>query len=431
MTEIAAKYSTLTGTLNWPPVAILTLSALSPLASVLVGGDQIVALGGDASLLAFVIGGIIILIATQAQAQLGEVFPQAGGDFGTVSVVLGRPIGFVIFILALFSVPVFIALTAEACATVIATLTGIPLGVFGPAAIVTLAALIAAMKLPKAMIVVLPVLLIELVFLSFIAIVGIASPQRTLSSLAVAPQANISSFASAVAAVVWLMSGAGQAVFLSEELRVPRKVGQIVRYIAVIALGFMVAAIVGALLAAPSLDSNAVSGSINLVSRGRMWAPAVVLIALFAAMIALLSCYGRMLWASARDDFLPDFVSIPILQLRTNPNDPAIAILLMALIAIVFSFLRSEALISFAGACGGLIFLTVNVAALFARYRGLLAQTSLGRTFINWSATFALIIFIMLSVVEDGPGRVGIISALFVALTTLTFYKLRFSAVDH
>jgi amino acid transporter len=59
-------------------VILLTLSVLSPAASVLVTGTAIVQQAGTGAIWAFLIGAAITTIVTTAQAELGASFPVAG-----------------------------------------------------------------------------------------------------------------------------------------------------------------------------------------------------------------------------------------------------------------------------------------------------------------------------------------------------------------
>lgn len=65
-------------------VTMLTLSVLSPGATVLVAGADILHQAGTGAALAFMLGGLLILVFTFAQAELGSSFPLAGGDYATI-----------------------------------------------------------------------------------------------------------------------------------------------------------------------------------------------------------------------------------------------------------------------------------------------------------------------------------------------------------
>src|SRR5919107_4530124 len=83
-------------------VSLLTLSVLTPGASVLVSGVEVVHGAGTGAALAFLLGGLLTLVFTLSQAELGAAFPLAGGDYATIGNALGPRTGFIQFGLVLF-----------------------------------------------------------------------------------------------------------------------------------------------------------------------------------------------------------------------------------------------------------------------------------------------------------------------------------------
>ena len=76
----------------------LALSDITPMASLLVVGSSLLALVGTASVLAFAIGCAIAVAVAMCMAELGSMYPTAGGLFYIVTKVLGRPVGFLAMI---------------------------------------------------------------------------------------------------------------------------------------------------------------------------------------------------------------------------------------------------------------------------------------------------------------------------------------------
>src|ERR1700727_4094289 len=72
----------------------LTLSDITPTASLLVVGTAVIATAGTGSVWAYLIGGFIALNVALCMAELGSMFPVAGGLYSIVTRVLGRPVGF-------------------------------------------------------------------------------------------------------------------------------------------------------------------------------------------------------------------------------------------------------------------------------------------------------------------------------------------------
>ncbi len=107
---------TLTRSLGPFGVALLTLSVLSPAASVFISGSDIIHQAGTGAALAFLVGGLMTLIFTFAQAEVGSSFPLAGGNYAMVGQVLGPRWGFVQFAVDMVSVPMFLAISATGIA---------------------------------------------------------------------------------------------------------------------------------------------------------------------------------------------------------------------------------------------------------------------------------------------------------------------------
>ncbi len=73
----------------------LTLSDITPTASLLVVGTAVIATAGTGSLWAYLIGAFIAVNVALCMGELGSMFPVAGGLYSIVTRVLGRPVGFI------------------------------------------------------------------------------------------------------------------------------------------------------------------------------------------------------------------------------------------------------------------------------------------------------------------------------------------------
>lgn len=201
------------------PVALLTLSVLSPAASVFVTGADIVHEAGTGAALAFLAGGLLTLVFTFAQAELGASFPSAGGDYAMVGRVLGPRWGFVQFGPGLRSTPVFIALTASGIALylggVMPGLPPIPIAI-GALALATAGAVV---NIRTGAVVTGVFLAIELGALAVVTLMGFAEPARGLTEVLTTPvhfssgglalPLTLGVAAGSVSAASWAVGGAG------------------------------------------------------------------------------------------------------------------------------------------------------------------------------------------------------------------------------
>ena len=140
--EVEMRAGSLQRVLGPVGVSLLTLSVLSPGASVLVAGVDVVHRAGTWTALAFLLGGLLTLIFTLSQAELGAAFPLAGGDYATIGNALGPRAGFIQFGLILFGTPIFLALSAVGVSIYVRALApGLPATGTAIAALVASAAL--------------------------------------------------------------------------------------------------------------------------------------------------------------------------------------------------------------------------------------------------------------------------------------------------
>lgn len=100
----------------------ITVSGITPTASIFIIAPVAYANQGSGTFLAFVIAAIIGLGMAMCYGELGSMFPIVGGQYSIVARVLGRPIGFLAFVdflvLAIF-IPSAIALGAGQYVTVL------------------------------------------------------------------------------------------------------------------------------------------------------------------------------------------------------------------------------------------------------------------------------------------------------------------------
>jgi amino acid transporter len=72
----------------------LALSDITPMGSLLVIGSVVIAGAGTGSVWSYVIGCFLALNVALCMAELGSMYPVAGGLYSIVTRVLGRPVGF-------------------------------------------------------------------------------------------------------------------------------------------------------------------------------------------------------------------------------------------------------------------------------------------------------------------------------------------------
>jgi amino acid transporter len=84
--------------LNFLGNLALTVSDITPTASLLVIGPVVISIAGTGSVWAYLIGCFLALNVALCMGELGSMFPSAGGLYAIVTRVLGRPVGFLALI---------------------------------------------------------------------------------------------------------------------------------------------------------------------------------------------------------------------------------------------------------------------------------------------------------------------------------------------
>jgi amino acid transporter len=330
-------------------VSLLTLSVLTPGASVLVTGVDIVHHAGTGAALAFLLGGLLTLVFTMSQAELGAAFPLAGGDYATVGNALGPRAGFMQFGLVLFSTPVFLALSAVGASLYVRTLWS---GLSAPGIAIVVIALSAAFailnirtgaKLTGAF------LFIEVGALALLTVLGLAHPVQSLTSVVAAPVAlvsgrlatpSIGAMVLAIVAASYATAGAGQAIYFSEEMHDPKSVGRLVMVIAVLTLLLEFLPVLGVVIGAGDLPGVLASESPFtrfIAERGSPLIATLVTLGIIAALvnaiISGLTCYGRFLYSTGRDRIWSRSINKALIQLHPRWESPWIATLVLSAFA--------------------------------------------------------------------------------------------------
>ncbi len=386
-----AQTGSLERTLGPLAVALLTLSVVSPAASVFVIGADVIHQAGTGAALAFVAGGMLTLVFTFAQAELGASFPFAGGDYAMIGRVLGPRWGFVQFGLDLLSTPVFIALTASGIALylggVMPWLPPIPTAI----AALALATAGAIVNIRIGAVVTGVFLAIELGALALVTLMGFTGPARGLAEVLIAPvhfssggialPLTLGIAAGAVSAASWAVGGAGQAIYFAEELRDPARVGRLVVRITVISILTMVlpvlALAVGSRDLPTTLTAESPFAAFITQHASRALATAIglgIAAAIFNAVMALVICYGRWLWSSGRDAIWAAPVNRALVRLHPRFGSPWIASLVVGATAMAFTLFGLRTLVLLAAANGIVNWMLLNTAGLIGRRRGLTGQ---------------------------------------------------------
>jgi amino acid transporter len=364
-------------------VILLTLSVLSPAASVLVTGTAIVQQAGTGAVWAFLVGAVITGVVCTAQAELGASFPLVGGDYATVARTLGPFGGFLMFATVVPTLPAFIALTASGVAIYLH-----PLIPNVPALAVTLATIgvaivVGILNVRTDAVVTGAFLTIEVGALLLITALGFFHPARSLFDPLTHPLrldsgghlTVLMSGALALASVnaAYAVSGSNQAVYFAEEMKHPRTVGRLVMVILFITVMLTIAPVASMLVGARDIRGVLGAESPFLAFISESVPPAIataisvaVAAAIFNAAVAAVVAGSRVVYSSGRDAVWNGWTNRALITLHPRFNSPWVAALATGVAALAMAFLSLNSLVIISASTA----LAGNVLLGFALYRG-------------------------------------------------------------
>ena len=366
----------------------ITLSVIGPAASVFAIGSIALRQQGSGAFLTFLAAALISGCLAVGWAELGALYPTAGGLYGIVARVLGRRAGFLALTLqlALFViVPSAFALAA-----------GQYLNAVWPAvsprtaALVLLAAAaaLALLGIRFNAAVAAALLALELTIILVVSALGFAHADWSLAGTLIDPRVYAANGSAAPATLRMLLAGValglgayagyGGAVIFSEETQGPRR--GIARAVLVplgVAVVAELVAITAALLGAPSqarLTTAPAPMSYLVRALGGDRLVTVVTLALVATffniLLAVLLEYARILYSSGRDRAWPEPLSRALCRIHPTTRTPVVASLAIGAAALTLTAVSDyAAAVTFASLTVVATFALIALSALVSRLR--------------------------------------------------------------
>jgi amino acid transporter len=368
-------------------VVSITISDITPMASLLIIAPVVLALAGTASVWAYLVGGFIAVCAALCMAELGSMHPAAGGLYSIVHKVLGRPVGFVALIDYIFQGIFLPASIALGLGTYLHALNpGIPVNLSSAIgmAVVTVLALL---RINVGAVLIAIFLSIEVAVLILLAIVGFTQWNQPLTILtqpvvaasggtltAVAAGAVVAALATAMFSI----NGYDSAINFSEETKGgPRVIGRAVVISALVAIVLELVPFIAGLFGARNLHAYLSSPTPLTDLVHDAWGPTaaniIIIGALFAIVNALLAItlqFSRILWSSGRDRAWPNPVNRLLGRIHPTFHSPWVATLLIGGVATGLCFASDlVTTVTFTAVLIIILYGIIAVAALVSRIR--------------------------------------------------------------
>jgi amino acid transporter len=447
--DIPPRAHTLDRALGPAGVMLLTLSALSPVASVYITGAGVLHLAGTGAALAFLAGGMIAAILALLYAELGAAFPGAGGIYASLARVLGPSGAFPCIALQMVTGAPMMAFTAMGLADYVRVI--VPGAPFLP---ITLGALgvactLAALRVRTGAWITGMFLTVEMVALAVVTAVALLHPSRSLATVLAQPvyldhgalaPVPLTTLGLSVVAGVYASAGANWALFFGEEMHdAQRRLGRVTAWAGLVASTTIAVPMILIVLSAPDLrtmlGAEAPIAAFLTATGGHTVAALVslgVIAAIFNNQVALAMALARFMFATGRDNIWPRLVNRAFAHLHAGWQSPVRATILLGL-ASAFAVVLGEHVL--------LIIISGNVFEYLLMAVGVLAgrrQGSTGRWFrtslhplVPLFAFAAVAAFIVADWMDPDAGRPSmmLLSAVFLASLAYCRFYLRGRAI--
>jgi amino acid transporter len=425
-------------------VLFLTVSTITPAASVFVIGSDVISQAGTGAILAFLMAAVLCVPVALAYAELSSAFPLTGAEYTFLGRVMGPAWGF----MALGVNVVGGALSQAVTALGLAAYLGVVIEGAPPLATalgaVVLSTVTAILNIRVNALVTGLFLATELAALAAMTVLGFAHPHRSVITALTHPvltgpggaisQAPLAVIGLATAGAVYAYNGFGAAVSFGEELRdARRKIAAVILWSLVIGGVCEALPIAAVIVGAPDLASilGATSpASAFIATGGALFAKAVslgVAAAIVNAMIATGLSNARQLYATGRDEVWPPIVNRALCATHPRFRSPWIATLICGVLAAAACLLGLRVLVIFTATGIVIIYAGVCASVLIGRRTGSTAHSQYRMPWFPWPpilALLALTAMIAADIADPQVGRIGLAATLAVMALFAGYYWL-------
>lgn len=364
----------------------LALSDITPTASFFVIAAMVYPKAGTGAFWTFLAAGIIAMAVAASMAELGSVYPIAGGLYSIVARVLGKPLGFLAmtdYVVQAIFLPAAIALGIGSYMTML--IPSVNANIWATILMLLVTAVAVFRVKTNANITGL-FLALELVVIVVVAILGFVHPVNSLATLmhphimdtkGIHP-ISLSVMVSAVAVALFSFNGYDSAINFSEETNgTAKNVGRSVINAAGLGVLFQVVASIAVLLGVDSLpkffgsplpiyyfvQSYLGTALANVIVVG-------VAIAVLNATLAIVLQFSRVIYSTARDQSWPGPINRFLGSVHPRLKTPWGAVLFVGLLGTLLTLFGSVvSAITFTSVMIIFLYALIAIAALVNRIR--------------------------------------------------------------
>jgi amino acid transporter len=423
-------------------VLFLTVSTITPAASVFVIGSDVISQAGTGAILAFLMAAILCVPVALAYAELSSAFPLTGAEYTFLGRVMGPAWGFMALGINVVGGALSQAVTALGLAAYLGVvIEGTPALATALGAVV-LSTVTAILNIRVNALVTGLFLATELAALAAMTALGFTHPHRSVVTALIHPvltnsgggfsPAPLAVIGLATAGAVYAYNGFGAAVSFGEELRdATRKIAAVILWSLVIGGVCEALPIAAVIIGAPNLASilGATSpASAFIATGGILFAKAVslgVAAAIVNAMIATGLSNARQLYATGRDEVWPPIVNRALCATHPRFRSPWIATVISGALAAVACLLGLRVLVIFTATGIVVIYAGVCASVLIGRRTGSTAHSQYRMPWFPWPPILALVALtamIAADIADPQVGRIGLAATLAVMALFAGYY---------
>lgn len=366
----------------------LAIANVSPTMAVLLLTSGVFSIGGTFAIGADVILGVVVILISMCLAELGSMFPVAGGMYSLVRFVLPAPLAFITLFNYLIQGVILPASIALGIGQFVKDLLPqLPLTEPVIALIsVGVAVAIGVVRVELGAYVTMAMVFVELLVLSTVTVAAWIHPHQSLVSVTFHPvyldgnalrPVTLAMMAASLAPAFNIINGYDATLGFAEELvGGPRKLARAVITAATTAAIAIVVPLTSAVVTAPNLKAffGAASPVIYAVESSlgpnfRIVLDIGVCIALFNSMLVYFMYFGRVFYTTGRDGLWWRFANRRIAQVNRF-KAPGLCVLLLGLPTAVLLFMSQlNWLIIFSGTVTTVVYFFIGLAALWSRVK--------------------------------------------------------------
>lgn len=443
MTDTSPRYAQdLERSLGIRENILITISAVTPASSVFIIVPALIAGLAGGSVLAMLLGGVIALFVGLCYAELASRYPISGAEYPWAARLLGKPIGFATFVLALVMGVLIIAVITSGVGQYLAAVWAPLNSPWTGVVVVIISTTIASLAIKTNAWVTGICLALEVIAIIVLVVLGLTHVSRgadaffipqALGDGGVLQQVSFGALFSLIPVALFAYNGYGASVFYSEETKNASKtIGKAIMFSLLVTVVLEVVPLIAVVVGSRSLEALVGSPApINyfLIDRGgdviNVLVSVAIAVAIFNAVIAIQIQIGRLIFASARDKSWPAAVDRVLGRVNPRTKTPVVATVVVGVLVIIAALvIPFPTLILATGSAVVILYTIVALSAL--RVRAVKGGHEGGYRMWLWPVPPVIVLVVMAYVVYQTV--VADITPLLIALGTLVVGLIWYAA---